>query len=113
MAFEKGNKLGKGKPRGSKSVGSGRTTEWLKAKCQRLIDRGKIIEFLLDVAMGKDVEQKVNENGEVIKIPADVRDRIKASEILIDRGFGKCAQPIGAEGDVLSELLKEIRNKCQ
>jgi len=84
-----------GNPKGGKighKGGGGRPPEWLKAKCQELIDRNQLIEFLADVAAGKDVDQRINENGEVLKIPADVKDRLKATEMLLDRGFGKATQ---------------------
>lgn len=96
---------------GGKRVGSGRpkNAEWLKVKCQKLIENKKIVEFLASVANGEDVEQKINDNGEVIKIPADVRDRIKASEILIDRGFGKSTQNF--ESDSLSKIINLMQER--
>lgn len=83
--FENGNKVKKGKA----SPGSGRTPEWLKAKCQKIIEKSKLIEFLAEVAEGKDIDQAINENGECLKIPAGIKERLKATEMLLDRGFGK------------------------
>lgn len=90
VKFEVGNTVKLGKP----SPGSGRTPDWLKAKCQEIVDKAKVIEFLADVVNGVDVEQAVGGEGEVIRVPAAVRDRIKAAEILLDRAFGKAGQPL-------------------
>lgn len=79
--------LNKGGTLGNK--GGGRHPDWLKAKCAKILKDKKLIEFLGNVASGKDVEQKINENGEVLKVPADVKDRLRAVEMLLDRGFGK------------------------
>lgn len=73
-------------------TGDGRPNEWLREKCREIVKRDKIIDFLADVAKGKDVEQAVGDQGEAIRLPASVRDRIKATEVLLDRGFGKAEQ---------------------
>lgn len=88
--FKAGHSTKLGKP----SPGSGRTPDWLKQKCQEIVDRAKVVEFLADVVNGSDVEQAVGGEGEVIRVPAAVRDRIKAAEILLDRGYGKPGQPL-------------------
>ncbi len=88
MAFQKGNKLATGGPR----EGSGRTPSWLRQECQK--HAPDLLEFLASVANGKDVEQAVGSEGEVIRVPASVRDRVKATEILLDRAFGKADQAI-------------------
>lgn len=80
-------------PRGI-SQQRGRDQDWLKETCRELVKKNKIVEFLADVATGKDVEQAVGSEGEVIRIPAAVRDRIKATELLLDRGFGKADQHV-------------------
>lgn len=67
----------------------GKDQDWLKEKCRELVKRHKIVDFLASVANGEAVEQAVGNEGEVISIPAAVRDRIKATELLLDRGFGK------------------------
>lgn len=85
---------------GGKREGSGRPPDWLKAKCQDLIDKNKVLEFLASVANGDDVEQAVGAEGEVIRVPAAVRDRIKASEVLLERGFGKVPQALEHSGEI-------------
>ena len=75
-------------------IGDGRPNDWLREKCRELVHRGKIVEFLASVANGENLEQAVGNEGEIISIPASVRDRIKATEVLLDRGFGKADQAI-------------------
>lgn len=76
------------------STGHGRPNDWLREKCRELVRRDKIVEFLAEVANGSNVEQAVGSQGEVISIPASVRDRLKATEVLLDRGFGKPEQSV-------------------
>lgn len=107
---------------GGKRDGAGRKPNWLKERCQEIVERDKILEFLASVANGADVEQAVGGEGEVIRVPAAVRDRIKAAELLLDRGFGKAPQSMevtGADGDPLSgiptdavvQLIEAIRQR--
>ena len=79
---------------GGKREGAGRPSDWLKEKCREIVTKHKIIEFLADVATGENVEQAVGNEGEVISVPAAVRDRIKATELLLDRGYGKADQAL-------------------
>ena len=88
--FEKGNTLAPGGPRPN----SGRPADWLKAQCRKVIEEKQLIKFLADVAAGESMEQAVGGEGEIISVPAAVRDRLKATEILLDRGFGKADQAI-------------------
>lgn len=96
MAFKKGHKLAKGGAR----EGAGRPSNWLKAKCTKIIKNKKLIEFLGDVASGKPFIHKValvagtKEVFQKTIDSADVKDRLKALEMLLDRGFGKAAQAI-------------------
>lgn len=88
---------GKGKPfanghrirAGSKNPNAGRPPDWLKSKCQDLIDKNDLVGFLSNVASGEDMEQVVTDAGEAIRCPASIRDRLRAAEMLLDRGFGK------------------------
>ena len=80
---------------------TGRPPEWLKAKCSKLIEDKKLIEFLANVAAGEPFVEKISivTTGAVIEKTihsADVKDRIKAVEMLMDRGFGKPTQVMGA-----------------
>ena len=86
--FKPGNKEAKGGAR----EGAGRPPEWLREKCR---EHGEdVLQFLIDVATGKNMEQVVNDQGETIGVPASVKDRIKAAEIVLDRGYGKSEQKI-------------------
>lgn len=92
------------------SAQKGKDLDWLKEKCRELVRRDKIVEFLANVAKGEPVEQAVGSEGEVISIPASVRDRIKATELLLDRGFGKASQPMelsGQDGSPFAALSDE------
>lgn len=84
-----------GCPKGAHNTG--RPADWLRAKCQEA--GPKVLEFLIDVATGKDMEQVVSDNGETIGVPAAVKDRIKAAEVVLDRGYGKPDQTINANLD--------------
>lgn len=85
---------------GGKREGAGAKPNWLKEKCQELVESNGLLEFLVQVATGVDVEQAVGSEGEVIRVPASVRDRIKATELLLDRGFGKVPQALEHSGEV-------------
>lgn len=112
--FEKGNSGGPG----GAQPNAGRPPDWLRQECQK--HAPKLIEFLANVANGKDVEQAVGAEGEVISVPAAVRDRIKATEILLNRGYGLPNQPLtGPDGeslnliptDAVSELAQALRSR--
>src|SRR4051812_14023483 len=93
--FTKGHKHAKGGTR----EGAGRKPDWLKDKCSELVERKKIIEFLADVASGEKVSRILTVAGTSIPVSADLKDRIKASEILLERGFGKSIQPVMQSDD--------------
>jgi len=109
MPFQLGHKLAPGGKFGNKG-GTGRPPEWLRSKCQYIVDREQLVEFLGRVASGDDVDQVINQNGECLKVPASVKDRIKAVELLLDRGFGKAAETIKVGfDDKLADRLKAAR----
>lgn len=103
---------------GGKREGAGRPPDWLRQECQK--HAPNLIEFLAKVANGSDVEQAVGAEGEVISVPAAVRDRIKATEILLNRGYGMPNQPLsGPDGnelnlvptDAISEIVAALRQR--
>lgn len=87
---------------GHKGAG-GRPPDWLKAKCTKIIDKKKLIEFLGDVASGESVETvyRYDHNAQRVKeiCPASIKDRIRAVEILLERGYGKVEQPLSLPVD--------------
>ncbi len=107
MAFKKGHKLAKGGAR----EGSGRPSDWLREKCGEIIKKKKLIEFLGDVAAGEDVEQQINQNGEVLNVPASVKDRLKAYELLADRWAGKPTQALEVGGTLNVTNTNEIKKE--
>lgn len=96
MAFKKGFDANRAK--GGAREGAGRPAEWLKQKCQEA--GPKLIEFLIAVANGENMEQVVTSAGETVGVPAAVKDRIKASEIVLERGYGKVTQPLEHSGEI-------------
>lgn len=111
MGFPKGHKFAKGGAR----KGAGRTQEWLKLKCQKLIEKHKLFEFLADVASGECIEYIQNPNGTKteFKKTCEVRDRMKALEMLSDRGYGKPIQGMelaGKDGQEISWTVVKYAN---
>ena len=86
MAFKKGNKLGKGKPKGSKSPGSGRKKEEavsIRNTIQQQFLDGIVKYNLIDVCLKRAA------TGEP-----------KFMEICLDRGLGKVPQAMEHSGDL-------------
>lgn len=84
--------------RGGKREGAGRKPDWLREKCARLVEEKKIVDFVANVASGQ-YKQKVlvkqgPQNSFLAEVPCDVKDRLKAAEMLWDRGFGKPPQDV-------------------
>lgn len=98
---KRGNKqyLLKGGVVGHDGSNAGRPPDWLKEKCKKIVQDKKLVEFLADVASGKKINKtdvydltgkKVGES----ESSAAPKDRIHATEILLDRGFGKVLQDV-------------------
>lgn len=78
--------------------------EWLKEKCQKIVDREKLIEFFGEVAGGRVKDHKVVD-GKVVQVPASLEIRLKYAVELMDRGFGKPVQGVefgGTDGQPLT-----------
>ena len=90
MPFTKGHKLAPGGPRPN----SGPRPDWLKIKCQKLIEKNNLIEFLANVASGEYTERIIAEAGQtiIVRRSANAETRLKALSMLLDRGFGKPPQ---------------------
>lgn len=92
--------------KGGKREGSGRKPEWLQNECKRIVDVNGLLDFLGDVASGKPVKSTLgikDENGYVkemsgLQVSADIKDRLKAVEMLMDRGWGKPPQAVEVGG---------------
>jgi hypothetical protein len=84
---------------------SGRpTTEFLE-RARQIGDPIEILQLYWDVATGKDMEQVVTDAGVSIATPAQVKDRLKAGELYLDRILGKVPQGMevsGADGSEFS-----------
>ncbi len=99
--FTNGNKASAGVPKPT----AGRPPDWLKEKCRDLVDKRELVEFIADVAAGKDMEQVVTENGDSISVPAAIKERLKACEILLSRGWGRID-----DGSVPKSVDESVRN---
>jgi hypothetical protein len=99
--FEKGNKLG------GKRENAGRPPDWLRTKCQKLLEKHKLIEFVAKVAAGEDIDQAINDNGECLKIPAGVKERLKAVEMLKEWGLGKT--PDNVDVEITHRIINVVR----
>lgn len=99
MPFQKGHKLATG----GKREGAGRPAEWLKEKCREA--GPNLIKFLIAVANGENMEQVVTGAGETVGVPAAVKDRIKAAEIVLERGYGKVPQGLEHSGEIASKTV--------
>lgn len=101
-SFTIGNTAKKGKP----SPGSGRHPDWLKEKCQALISKHKLIEFLADVANGHFTEVEIAPGGKELltKRSCGAETRMKAVAMLLERGYGKPAQAVEVAGKDGGEL---------
>lgn len=92
---------------GGKREGAGRKPDWLKLRCQKLIDRHKLLDYLARVAAGKETEQRSTKDG-AVTVEVSAHDRLHALEMLLDRGFGKASQPMMHDvGGTLEELLSK------
>lgn len=79
----------------------GRPLDWLKQQCREIVNKRQLIEFLGDVASGVCVHEIEGPTGEKtgFKKTADIKDRLRAVEILLDRGFGRAEQQIDVTYD--------------
>lgn len=84
---------------------AGRDSDWLKAKCQEQIDKYDLVGFLGKVAGGEDVEQVVTSEGTTLSVPAPVKDRLRAAEMLLDRKFGKVPQDLNHSGNIGGRMI--------
>lgn len=73
---------------------SGRPTAEFLRRAAEIGDPIKILQLYWDVATGKDMEQVVTDAGESIATPAQVKDRLKAGELYLDRVIGKVPQGV-------------------
>lgn len=101
--FKKGQS---GNPKGKSNPGlAGRPPSWLREKCQKLVEKDKLIQFLADVAAGRIPDHRVVD-GKIVEIPASLHDRKECAELLLDRGWGKPLQMIDApEDSVLGRMV--------
>lgn len=101
VMLKNGNKPGSGGAR----PGSGRPTDWLRSQCEKLVKKKKLIQFMSDVAEGKNVTQFITDEGIVVPCPAQIKDRITATTFLVDRAFGKPKESVEHS---VSESLESI-----
>jgi hypothetical protein len=111
--MDKNKNLLKAGVKGNKG-GTGRPPDWLKEKCQAIVEREKLIEFLADVASGKEVDVAIDMGGKAHPVPANCKNRIAAAIELLDRGFGKATQAVThSVDDGLAEILQKARTRIE
>jgi hypothetical protein len=92
---------------GGAREGAGRPPDWLKTKCRKLVVQKKLIEFLADVATGDYLFAHHDMFGKEYKAPASPKDRMRAVEMLVDRGYGRPKEHIDL--NVNLELADEMK----
>ena len=93
---------------GGKRKNAGRTADWLKVKCQEIIEKRNLLKFLADVADGTYKEQILDGNGDLIDRNVAADTRLKALGMLLDRGFFKVPQPL--IGDSTQPIAVQVVN---
>lgn len=94
---------------GGRRPNSGRKPDWLKEKCQAIIDRKKVLEFLGRVVAGEEQEDRCTKDGDVFQVGVSTHDRLHAAEILFERGFGKPAQAVEVTGESGGPVVWNIK----
>ena len=102
-----------GAPKGHKGS-PGRQPDWLRERCRKLVKRHELVEYLADVAKGKAIEPRrltdiLTGKVTVVMEPASTKDRTKAVELLLNRGWGFPAQTV--ESDSLNSIIETMRQK--
>lgn len=84
---------------GGKRQGAGRKPDWFKQACLGIIRKASLVRLLGEIAQGSAVQKIKTQDGKEseIKVSAEIRDRLKAMEMLFDRGLGKVPQPLSGE----------------
>ena len=94
----------------------GRPPNYLKRKCQQLLDHKEVFQFLKDVVTGNpNADYTLNMSGKVIPIPPRARLRLDAIHDLMNRGYGLPTQSIELSGleDVHDDLADRYDSPTQ
>ena len=83
--------------------GGGRKPDWLKTMCQNIVTEKKLVQRYGFIAAGGHVEQMLSD-GEIVVGPAPIAAQEKAYDSLVDRGWGKCVQPICGDDEDKSPI---------
>jgi hypothetical protein len=86
--------------KGGAREGAGRPKDKFKEWAKKIVQSKKVQNYLKALAEGEPIEEKIidypNGNGKVeptkVLVSASAKDRLKAIEILLDRGLGKVPQ---------------------
>lgn len=94
--------------------GAGRKPDWFKAQCLAELKKSKVPSFLGKIVRGEDMEQVVTEQGECLKVPASVKNRLDASTKLKEWAVGKEADKHelqDMDGQVLGLVILPAQDK--
>jgi len=94
--FQKGNKVAAG----VHQPGAGRPTDWFREQSQIALKDSQGLEFMRDVAAGKEFPQLATSEGEVIDLPPPLKDRRAAVEWLADRAYGRALESMKLDATV-------------
>ncbi len=93
---------------GGARKGAGRKPEWFSNRCKDLFEKGKLLDFVKDVAKGIEHEQKVTSGPsgpEITETKPQIKDRLRATEMLKEWGYGKSVQPITGSVSVVDLIV--------
>jgi len=96
--------------KGGYRKGAGAKPDWYKKKCAEILDKYELLEFIGRVAAGIEPEQHIDKEGTIYELRPKISDRIKATEFLSDRTFGKPAQAVEVSGEGGGPLTVQIVN---
>ena len=111
MKKDKNKNLLPGGVIGHDGSNAGRPSNDFKQYCQGILEKYNLVERAGLIASGADIEQVINKEGEVIKVPAPISVQMNAIEYITERAHGKSTQTI--ESDSITEILREMRERIR
>lgn len=104
----------KGNQEGAKRKYRGPDPLWIKHQCENIVSKYGLVNFLGEIASGGPLtcKRKIDGKTVVIQLPEpDIKDRMRAIDMLLDRAFGKPTQSHDVEenlGNLLVTLAERL-----